>query len=258
MKRFFLLPIFFLFINSTTINSNNEVVNNSKKDYSLISTDTKLMAFDTYVESFYDCLNNKELKYSLLTKALKGYYSLKNDNKLTNSSYLTIIDYSIASNKNRFFIINMETKSIEHQSIIAHGKNSGQLMATKFSNVSESRMSSIGFYTTGLIYNGKYDYSLKLHGLEKSNNNAFDRGVVIHSADYATKDFLKKNGNVLGRSFGCPALPHENYKNIVDKIKNGSCLFIYGKDSSYSRKTRLISTNKFIDSFYSDFLEQFS
>jgi hypothetical protein len=260
MKRILLLPLFLLFINSTTIEATSELKEKNKLETEnpVISTATKLMAFDTYAESFYDCLDNKELDYNLFTKGLKGYYALKNSNKLTNSNYLTLIDFTKASNKQRCFIIDMESKTIEFQTIIAHGKNTGQLMAKKFSNKSESRMSSLGFYTTGLIYNGKYNYSLKLHGLEYSNNNAFERGVVIHSADYATEEFLNKNGDVLGRSFGCPALPHNNYKTIVDKIKNGSCLFIYGKDRNYFKKSKLIRTNKFIDSFYSDFLEQSS
>ena len=260
MKRILLLPLFLLFINSTTIEAIPETIEKNKRETenSLISTATKLMAFETYAESFYDCFDNKELNYTLFKKGLKGYYALKNGEKLNNTKYLTLIDFTKASNKQRCFIIDMESKTIEFQTVIAHGKNTGQLMAKKFSNESKSRMSSLGFYTTGLIYDGKYSYSLKLHGVEYSNSNAFERGVVIHSADYATEEFLQKNGNVLGRSFGCPALPHANYKTIVDKIKNGSCLFIYGKDKSYSRKSKLIRTNEFIDSFYTDFLEQFS
>ena len=255
MKQLILIPLLLLFINSTTMEA---IPKSDETENPIASISSKLMAFDSYAESFYDCLDNKDLNYKLFAKGLKGYYALKNNNKLSNTSYLTIIDFSQPSNKKRCFIIDMESKTIAFQTVIAHGKNSGQLMANKFSNESESRMSSLGFYTTGLIYNGKYDYSLKLHGLEYSNNKAFDRGVVIHSADYATEEFLHQNGNVLGRSYGCPALPHDNYKTIVDMIKNGSCLFIYGKDRNYAKKSKLIKTNEFIDSFYSDFLEQYS
>ena len=126
-------------------------------------------------------------------------------------------------------------------------------LATKFSNESESRMTSLGFYVTGAIYNGKYDYSMKIHGLEYSNNNAFERGVVVHSADYATYEFLQENGNILGRSYGCPALPHDNYQTIVDIIQGGSCFFAYGKDRGYERKSTYLKTTSFIESFYSDF-----
>ncbi|MEN8927507.1 MAG: murein L,D-transpeptidase catalytic domain family protein [Flavobacteriales bacterium] len=260
MKRIILLPLFLLFINTTIIDENIEFESNTKiVDASpAVSVDSKLMAFESYTESFYDCLNNSELNFNLFTKGLKGYYALKNDNKLANTQYLTLIDFTKASNEERCFIIDMESKTVAFQTIIAHGKNTGKLMAKKFSNEAESRMSSLGFYTTGVIYDGKYDYSLKLHGLEYSNNNAFDRGVVMHSADYATEEFLHTNGNVLGRSFGCPALPHLNYHTIVDQIKNGSCLFIYGKDREYSRKSKLMRTNEFIDAFYADYLEQYS
>lgn len=261
MKRLFLIPTFLLFFNGTLPEENLASIETSselKKDNSTISITSKLNAFESYSESFYDCLNNKNLDNNLLTKGLKGYYALKGADKLANTKYLTLIDFNKTSNKKRCFVIDMESKTIAHESIIAHGKNSGQLKASKFSNEPESKMSSLGFYTTGAIYNGKYDYSLKINGLEYSNNNAFERGVVIHSADYATEEFLKSNGNVLGRSYGCPALPHKNYKTIIDKIKGGSCIFIYGKDRSYSRKSKLVKTHEFIDSFYSDYLLQYS
>ena len=74
---------------------------------------------------------------------------------------------------------------------------------------------------------GKHGYSLRIEGLSKGlNDNAEKRAVVIHGADYVSTDFIEKHGR-LGRSFGCPAVPVEQSTEIIDLIKNGSCLYIY-------------------------------
>lgn len=228
-------------------------VNFANLDVESVSVEKKIMAFESFIESLYDCLKTPELNFIMFQQGMKGYYSMKNKEEIEDKRYLTLIDFSKPSNEERFFVIDLEQKKIAYKSIIAHGKNSGALYATKFSNESESRMSSIGFFVTGKIYDGKYDYSMKLHGKEYSNDNVFDRGVVVHSADYATKDFLKSNGNVLGRSFGCPALPHDGYKEIVDAISQGSCFYIYSKDAKHKRSSSYLKARNFVDTFYSDF-----
>lgn len=256
MKILLLLTSFFVFTNFTTSVNLEEIDIANRKfnpEENAVTINKKLMAFNAYSESFYDCLNEPTLDMRIFRMALKGYYSLKEDEKLSNPNYLTVIDYSKPSNEDRFFLIDVVDKKIIFKSVIAHGRNSGGLYATKFSNDNESHMTSLGFYVTGAIYNGKYEYSMKIHGMEFSNDNAFERGVVVHSADYATYDFLKKNGNTLGRSYGCPALPHDNYRTIVDIIHGGSCFFVYGKDRSYERKSTYLKPTSFIESFYSDF-----
>lgn len=91
--------------------------------------------------------------------------------------------------------------------LVAHGRNSGELYADKFSNTPNSNQSSLGFYVTGSTYIGKHGTSLKLHGVEKGiNNNAESRAIVMHAADYVSETFIKKVGRP-GRSFGCPAIP---------------------------------------------------
>lgn len=255
MKYIFLLFSFFLFSSNTLVNKGGmkETSGFTNLNSEAVSVEKKVMAFDSFVESLYDCLQTPELNFEMLKQGMKGFYSMKNNQELVDDRFLTLIDFSLPSNEERFFVIDLAEKKVAHKSIITHGRNSGGLYATKFSNESESRMSSIGFFVTGEIYNGKYDYSMKLHGKEYSNSNVFDRGVVVHSADYATKKFLKSNGGVLGRSFGCPALPHKGYKEIVDTISKGSCFFIYSQDKKYIRSSSYLKARNFADSFYSDF-----
>ena len=255
MKSFFLLSCIFIFSSNTLINK-GEIRKGDrldKHDELFVPVEKKMMAFDSYTESLYDCLQTPQLNFNMFQKGMKGYYSMKNNQELTEERFLTLIDYTKPSNEKRFFVVDLELKQLVFKSIIAHGKNSGGLYASKFSNESESRMSSIGFFITGEIYDGKYDYSMKIHGKEYTNNNVFERGVVFHSADYATKKFLKSNGNVLGRSFGCPALPHLRYKEIVNTISNGTCLYIYSHDKSHNRKSHYLKARNFVDTFYSDF-----
>jgi hypothetical protein len=130
----------------------------------------------------------------------------------------------------------MDKNKILFNSLVAHGKNSGDLYAEQFSNKNESFQSSLGFYITNETYIGEHGLSLKLDGLERNkNDNARNRAIVIHGADYVSNDFIKKH-NRLGRSFGCPSLPTEVSEKIITTIKNKSCLFI----NHHSNKTVLL------------------
>ena len=193
----------------------------------------------SYSLTIYQQLNNSDLKFEVFEYALSGYLKLVSQNKLENSKYLTIIDMRMSSNEERLFIINMSENRIEHQSIVAHGRASGNEFAKLFSNTVNSHQSSIGFYQTAETYFGKHGLSLRLDGLEYSNNNARKRAIVIHSADYVSESFIKKFGR-LGRSYGCPSLPKKGYKEIIHKIKAGSALFIYSTDQDYLNKSSLI------------------
>ncbi len=189
--------------------------------------------------SRYHQLNNSDLKFEVFEYALEGYMNLISQNKLKNSKYLTIIDMRMSSNSKRLFIINMHENKIEYQSIVAHGRGSGNEFANIFSNTINSHQSSIGFYQTAETYFGKHGLSLRLDGLEYSNNNARKRAIVIHSADYVSESFIKKFGR-LGRSYGCPSLPKKDYKEIIQKIKEGSALFIYSSDQNYLTNSSLL------------------
>jgi hypothetical protein len=165
-------------------------------------------------------------KLESFAQALSGFYKLKEEGKIK-KDIVTLIDFSLPSSAKRLWVIDLVSKTILFQSLVAHGRNTGEEFADSFSNAAQSFKSSLGFYSTGEVYNGKHGLSLRLDGLEKGiNDNARNRGVVIHAANYVSASFIKNNKR-LGRSEGCPALPVSLSKEIISAIKDKSCLFIY-------------------------------
>jgi hypothetical protein len=169
--------------------------------------------------------------FEIFNRAIEGYNKLVEKGKVKNK-LITIIDFNLPSNQERLWIVDMERFEVIHQSLVAHGRNSGDLMANSFSNEGESYKSSLGFYLTGETYNGKHGLSLKLDGLEsRKNDKARERAIVIHGADYVSNNFLSSH-NRLGRSHGCPAIPMETTTKIIKLIKNKSVLFIDHKQNN--------------------------
>jgi len=208
-----------LFFTSVIFISNPKLkatINRSTK----IETDTKMVYADLQT-------NNFELpQIQSFSEALKGFYKLK-EKGIIKKNILTLIDFSLSSNMKRLWVIDLTTNTILVQSLVAHGRNTGEEFANSFSNNAQSFKSSIGFYATAEVYSGKHGLSLRLDGLEKGiNDNARNRGVVLHAADYVSASFIKNNKR-LGRSQGCPAVPIGLSKEIITIIKDKSCLFIY-------------------------------
>jgi len=171
--------------------------------------------------------------FESFAQAFKGFEMLK-EKGAVHKDILTLVDFSLSSNVKRLWIINMNTYEVIMNTYVSHGKNTGEEYAESFSNTDSSNKSSLGFYITGETYNGKHGLSLKLDGQEKGvNNNARRRGIVMHAADYVSESFIKANKR-LGRSQGCPAVPAELSAEIIDLIKDKSCLFIYHPSRSFS------------------------
>ena len=188
---------------------------------------------------YTECELNDKLEFTVFKQALAGYNSLE----LSNKKILSIIDFSKPSTEERLFIIDLENPKLLLQTLVAHGKNSGLMNATRFSNRSGSRKSSLGFYITGNTYRGRHGYSLLLHGVEKGiNDNARQRGVVLHGAKYVNNKYIGQNSH-LGRSWGCPAVSYELSKKIINLIKDGSCLYIYADDETYKQKSVFVEAN---------------
>ena len=190
------------------------------------------------VKSVYDSLNIKDkINYPIFQKAYLGYVQISNKNP----GVLVIIDYSKPSNQERFYVLDLNKKKLVYSTRVAHSKNSGLEIPLQFSDDPNSYQSSLGFFVTLGEYNGAYGYSLRLKGLEENiNANAEDRAIVIHGGDIVEDEYIKKFG-FAGRSLGCPVLPHSLTREIIDFIKHGRVLFIYGNDEEYVDNSAYLS-----------------
>ena len=180
-------------------------------------------------ESIYNELKSNSVSlpsFDCFSVALEGFYKFK-EKGLFQKDIITVIDFTQSSNTKRLWVIDLKSNEVLLNTLVAHGRNTGDEFANNFSNKAESFQSSLGFYATGEIYNGKHGSSLKLDGLQKGlNDNARERAVVMHGADYVSEKFIQNNKR-LGRSLGCPAVPVELNDRIISLIKDKSCLFIY-------------------------------
>ncbi|MEJ7646344.1 MAG: murein L,D-transpeptidase catalytic domain family protein [Chryseolinea sp.] len=191
--------------------------------------------FEDSIQSLYDKINlsDYDLSYQVFKYAMTGYYSLRQTGKLSDKHVITIIDFTKASTKKRFYTIDLSKLAVRFYTYVSHGKNTGEDSARSFSNILHSNQSSLGFYVTGETYVGSKGYSLKLDGIESGYNDKMrERAVVMHNAEYVSESWIKKYGR-LGRSQGCPALPVEIGKKVIDVVKNKTVIFAYYNDETY-------------------------
>jgi hypothetical protein len=154
---------------------------------------------------------------------------------------LTVIDYSRPSTKPRLWVVDLATRKVLFEELVAHGQGSGDNLATKFSDKPDSHQSSLGLFLTAETYTGKHGYSLRLQGLENGvNSRARERAIVMHAAAYVTAATVNALGR-LGRSWGCPALGPDVAKRVIDTIKGGSLLFSYYPDQSWLEGSKFLS-----------------
>lgn len=250
-KKFGLFLVLFLSFSSISLGIEKDIYSNYKSE--LLEVDSiyneAKSNFEAYATDFYNQLNDSTLSKEAFFQGLTGYFNLDKYGHIQRQEMLTVIDFSKPSNEERLYIIDLCSRSIMYKSIVAHGVNSGGLYARNFSNENNSRQSSLGFYITTTTYRGKYDLALRLKGMEYSNSHASSRGVVMHAAKYATYEFLEKNGGTLGRSYGCPAMPYDNFHQVVDWIKEGTCLYIYYPSRSYKRYSRYLNRKRYLEDF---------
>lgn len=199
----------------------------------------------------------KVLDKEVFTTAFLGYQNLKNEGKVAPGNHLlTVCDFSLSSKEPRLWILDLRRKAVLYNTLVAHGQGTGEEFAEKFSNIENSHQSSLGFYITAETYMGNNGYSLRLHGMDIGfNHRAFERAIVIHGADYVTEDFIKKN-NRLGRSWGCPALPPHLARPMIDRIKEGSVVYVYHPQQEFLTASKWI--NQSIDKINTEYLNEAS
>ena len=153
---------------------------------------------------------------------------------------LAIADFSQSSRNKRLYVIDFKNNKVLLNTYVAHGRNSGQEFASKFSNVNSSFQSSLGFYRALSTYQGKHGLSLRLQGMEKNiNDQALARAIVMHGADYVSEDFIRQTGR-LGRSLGCPAVSQAVHESLIKLLHDGAGLFLYYPDNAYLSQSKIL------------------
>jgi hypothetical protein len=154
-----------------------------------------------------------------------------------NPRTLTVIDYSKPSTAKRLWVVDLETRGVIFEELVAHGEGSGGNRATAFSNLPDSHQTSLGLFVTGESYVGKNGYSLRLDGLDRGfNDRARARAIVMHGAPYVSPDVAKTLGR-LGRSWGCPAVSDAVARPLIDLVKGGNLVFAYYPDREWLRSS---------------------
>lgn len=185
-----------------------------------------------YERAITEAIQKTHLKPQVAKLAITAYQNAK-QRGLVKKGVITIIDYSLPSSQKRLWVVDLERHKLLYHTLVAHGKNTGNLNASSFSNQAGSLKSSIGVFQTGNTYVGHKGYSLRLQGLENNfNSNAFNRAIVMHGANYVNEGFARSHGR-LGRSWGCPAISPALAKPVINTIKGGSLVFAYYPDKKW-------------------------
>ena len=172
------------------------------------------------------------LSPQVLTAALDAMAGARARGISGRDDLLTVIDYSLPSTEPRLWVLDLARGKVLYHELVAHGRGSGDNYATQFSNVPDSRATSLGLFLTGGTYQGGNGYSLILKGLDRGlNDRAEERHIVMHGAWYVSPEQARHQGRI-GRSWGCPALSEQIARPIIDTIKSGSFIFSYAANAN--------------------------
>lgn len=212
-----------------------------KTVYTAAKASNSFSFLSTNYREVYSDLRLKELglNENAFKMALKGWAKLKEKGQV-NRDIISICDFTQSSNNKRLYIIDLASGTMLFNTLVAHGKNTGDEIARYFSNSPSSLQSSLGFYLTKETFEGTHGLGLKLAGIEPGfNDRAEERAIVMHGASYVCNEFINQYGR-LGKSWGCPAVPFELHEQIINTIKDGTCLFIYYPDKAYLAASKLL------------------
>ncbi len=137
-----------------------------------------------------------------------------------------IADFGVHSANRRFHFVNLDREEVQSYHV-SHGSGSdpehdGWL--NHYSNEEGSHATSKGAYVTWEWYVGRYGTSVRLGGLDETNEAALRRAIVMHRANYAEPDHIEKWGR-LGRSQGCFALGEEQFRTALLTLSGGRLLY---------------------------------
>ncbi len=209
------------------------------------STNNELFGTSPWIERQVTIIKSRHaannLDPTVLRLSLKAYINARKYG-LDKKQLLTIIDYSKPSTEKRLWVIDLHNGKTLFYTWVSHGRNSGGIYSTSFSNVQGSLKSSLGvFVTTSEPYVGSVGYALRLKGLEPGvNDNAYDRAVVVHGAAYVNSDTIRKYGQI-GRSWGCPAVGSDLARPIINTIKENTIVFAYYPDRKWLSHSQFLA-----------------
>jgi len=163
---------------------------------------------------------NKPQEYndSIVSLAKSGYTKYKEN---LSTRKVIIVDFNKPMEEDRLFIVDLDSNKIIKSTKVCHGMGSDgsgrTSIPTAFSNVNDSKKSSLGFMKTAETYKGSFGYSMRVDGLEKRNNRVRDRSIVFHNSEVQRTPW----------SWGCFSIPKEDYKEVIDLTKNGSLIYSF-------------------------------
>ena len=188
-------------------------------------------------------INDTKMNENVKTAALQSYTHAVNE-KITTSHIMTIIDFQLPSTKKRLWVVDLNSGETLFHEQVTHGRNSDEnndnyVDKGGLSNVNQSKKSSIGvFLTAETYYSTSFQgTSMRMDGLEKGfNDNARDRAIVMHPAEYANV----KEGERMGRSWGCPSLDPDISEALIETIYGGSLLLQYYPDEKWLKESEFV------------------
>lgn len=173
----------------------------------------------------------------VLEMALSAARCAEQAGVVNNPGTLTVIDYSKPSTAKRMWVFDLTAQTLLYEELVAHGRGSGDNIATSFSNQDGSHQTSLGLFVAAEPYIGQNGYSLRLDGLERGvNDRARERAIVIHGAPYVSDELARSMGR-LGRSWGCPAVREAVARGIIDRVKGGGLVFAYAEHDEWLRSS---------------------
>ena len=193
-----------------------------------VSSSTEALSIDSWNRTTVKAIDAR-----VLNLALSAAQCAIGSGAVRQPPTLTIIDYSKPSTEPRLWVLDLRTRELVYEELVAHGQGSGGNLPTKFSNEPDSHQTSIGLFVTESTYVGRNGYSLRLNGLERGfNDRAKERAIVMHGAPYVN-DTISKSLGRLGRSHGCPAVREPIARELIDHVKGGSLVFSYYPDTDW-------------------------
>jgi hypothetical protein len=223
----------------------NAAVSNTAVQTSVSAGVDNSTEINYWVDSLYTKMDLAAVNLSqdVFFEACKGYEYMLSQNSLIKRGIITICDFSQSSKEKRLYVLDLNQAKVLFNTYVSHGHNSGDDYATTFSNSNSSHKSCLGFLRTAETYIGDNGYSLRLDGMENGfNDHARERAIVMHGSNYVNGQ-RASGGKMMGRSYGCPAVPASEVKNIINCIKGGSCFFNYYPDKYYTQASKILNAN---------------